>query len=51
MDSTGRGFGLVTLNGIATTADVLYIVSADKMELMNFGTLTGTNASISWLIQ
>ena len=51
MDNTGRGFGLVTLNGIATTADVLYIVSPDKMELMNFGTPTGTNASISWLIQ
>jgi hypothetical protein len=51
MDNTGRGFGLVTLSGIATTADVLYIVSADKMELMNFGTPTGTNASISWLIQ
>jgi hypothetical protein len=50
MDSTGRGFGRVTLDGVATTADVLYIVSPTKMELMNFGTPNGTNASISWLL-
>ncbi|HTT05614.1 MAG TPA: Ig domain-containing protein [Steroidobacteraceae bacterium] len=51
IDSTGRGFGTVLLNGVATTADVLYIVSPTKVDLMNFGTPNGVNSSISWLIQ
>ncbi len=51
IDGTGRGFGTVTLDGVATTADVLYIVSPTKIDLMNFGTPNGTNGSISWLIQ
>src|SRR6185437_5040794 len=51
IDSTGRGFGTAQLNGIATTADVLYIVSPTKVNLMNFGTPNGLNGSISWLIQ
>lgn len=51
IDSTGRGFGTVTLNGVGVTADVLYIVSPTKVELMNFGTPNGINSSIAWLIQ
>ena len=51
IDGTGRGFGTVTLQGVGTTADVLYIVSPTKVDLMNFGTPNGINGSISWLIQ
>ena len=51
IDDTGRGFGTVLMDGVATTADVLYIVSPTKIDLMNFGTPTGINGSISWLIQ
>lgn len=51
IDSTGRGFGTVNLNGIGTTADVLYIVSPTKIDLMNFGTPNGINGSTSWLVQ
>lgn len=51
IDSTGRGFGTVELNGVGTTADVLYMVSPTKVDLMNFGTPNGINGSISWLVQ
>lgn len=51
IDSTGRGFGTVTLTGVGSTADVLYIVSPTKIDLMNFATPNGLNASISWLVQ
>lgn len=51
IDSTGRGFGEVTLTGVGTTADVLYIVSPTKIDLMNFATPNGINASTSWLVQ
>jgi hypothetical protein len=51
IDSTGRGFGTVSLQGVGNTADVLYIVSPTKVDLMNFGTPNGINGSISWLVQ
>jgi hypothetical protein len=51
IDSTGRGFGTVALTGVGNTADVLYIVSPTKIDLMNFGTPNGINASTSWLVQ
>jgi hypothetical protein len=49
--TTGRGFGTANVTGQPLTADALYVVSPTKVDLMNFATPTGTNGSISWLIQ
>ena len=49
--TTGRGFGTVSTTGVGETADVLYVVSPTKVDLMNFATPTGTNGTISWLVQ
>lgn len=49
--TTGRGFGTVTSTGVGLTADVLYVVSPTKVDLMNFATPRGINGTISWLVQ
>jgi hypothetical protein len=48
--ASGRGFGTAVLNGVGETADVLYIVSPTKVDLMNFATPTGIDSSINWLL-
>lgn len=48
--ASGRGFGTVTVNGVGETADVLYVVSPTKIDLLNFATPTGIDGSISWLV-
>ncbi len=48
--ASGRGFGLATLTGVGETADVLYVVSPTKIDLLNFATPTGINGSITWMI-
>ncbi len=47
--ASGRGFGTTTLTGVGETAAVLYVVSPEKIDLMNFATPTGINSSITWL--
>lgn len=49
--NTGRGFAQITFTGIGLLQDVMYIVSPTKVDLMNYGTTTGTNGTIMWLIQ
>jgi hypothetical protein len=49
--TTGRGFGTVIQQGLPETADVVYEVSPTKLDVMNFATPNGTNASIMWLVQ
>jgi len=48
--ASGRGFGTGTITGVGATANVLYIVSPTKIDLMNFATPTGIDSSISWLL-
>lgn len=47
---SGRGFGTVVLTGVGETADVLYLVSPTKMDLLNFATPGGIDGTISWLV-
>lgn len=49
--NTGRGFGQITFTGVGLLQDVLYIVSPTKVDLMNYGTTTGINGSILWMLQ
>jgi hypothetical protein len=49
--NTGRGFAQITFTGIGLLQDVMYIVSPTKVNLMNYGTTTGINGTILWLIQ
>jgi hypothetical protein len=48
---TGRGFAQITFTGIGLLQDVMYIVSPTKVELMNYGTPTGINGTILWMVQ
>ncbi len=49
--NTGRGFAQITFTGVGLLQDVMYIVSPTKVNLMNYGTTTGTNGTIIWMIQ
>ena len=49
--NSGRGFAQISFTGIGTLDDVMYIVSPTKVDLMNFGTTSGVNGSIVWLVQ
>jgi hypothetical protein len=51
VDSTiGRGFGTLTLSGVASTPAVLYEVSPTKIDVMSFGTIQVDGTTL-WLIQ
>ena len=51
VDSTiGRGFGTLTLSGVASTPAVLYEVSPTKIDVMSFGTIQVDGATL-WLIR
>jgi hypothetical protein len=47
--STGRGFGTFQQSGVATTVSSMYIVSPTKIDVMRFGTTTGSvENSMEW---
>lgn len=48
---TGRGFAQIQFTGVGLLQDVMYIVSPTKVDLMNYGTTTGINGTILWLVQ
>jgi hypothetical protein len=47
--SNGRGFGELSLSGVASTSAALYQVSPTKFEIMTFGTIQ-VDGTILWMI-
>jgi hypothetical protein len=48
--ANGRGFGSLSLSGVAETAAAVYEVSPTKFEVMSFGTIQA-DGTILWMIQ
>jgi hypothetical protein len=48
--SNGRGFGSLSLSGVASAAAAIYEVSPTKFEIMSFGTIQA-DGTILWMIQ
>jgi hypothetical protein len=48
--ANGRGFGSISLSGVANAAAALYQVSATKYEIMTFGSIQA-DGTILWMIQ